>query len=65
MGVRLITLRVLLALTALAVVGCLLRWYFTRDARYLRWAKLSFLAGIVVLLLFFTVLILERTLGMP
>ncbi|MBN9429645.1 MAG: hypothetical protein J0H09_24390 [Burkholderiales bacterium] len=54
----------LLALTALAVVGCLGRWFFTRDARYLRWAKLSFVAGIVVLALFFAVLILERTIGL-
>ncbi|MGD9943088.1 MAG: hypothetical protein AB7L76_20305 [Burkholderiaceae bacterium] len=56
-------LRLLLALTAVAVVGSVALWFFKREPRYLRWAKLSFVAGIIALVLFFAALITERLLN--
>lgn len=53
-------LRIVALLGLGAVAGCTLAWLMTRDPVWLRRARLSLLVTIVLAVVFFTVLIIER-----
>ena len=58
-------LRLLAVLTVIAVAGGVLAFVFTRDARYLRFAWRLFRYALIVALLVFALLILERVAVIP
>ncbi|MDA0189540.1 MAG: hypothetical protein OSW77_04270 [Proteobacteria bacterium] len=58
-------LRLLAVLTVIAVAGGVLAYVFTRDPRYLRFAWRLFRYSLIVALLLFAVLILERVAVIP
>lgn len=58
-------LRVLGIATLVVVVVCLLSYVVTREARYLRFAGKIFRAALVLALLLFGLLILERLAVIP
>lgn len=53
-------LRIVALLGLGSVAGCALAWLVTREPKWLRRARLSFLVTIGLAIVFFTVLILER-----
>ncbi|HMW54258.1 MAG TPA: hypothetical protein PKZ67_01330 [Accumulibacter sp.] len=58
-------LRLLAVLTALTVAGGVLAFLFTRDARYLQFAWSLFRYSLIVALLVFALMILERVAVIP
>ena len=53
-------LRLIAVLVAIGIAGSLLAFVFTRDRRYLAWGWRLFRYAIIVALVFFALLILER-----
>ena len=58
-------LRLLAVLTALTVAGGVLAFLFTRDARYLQFSWRLFRYSLLVALLIFALLIIERVAVIP
>ncbi|KFB67667.1 hypothetical protein [Candidatus Accumulibacter vicinus] len=58
-------LRLLAVLTGLTVAGSVVAFLFTRDARYLQFAWRLFRYSLIVALLVFALMILERVAVIP
>lgn len=60
-----VVLRLLAVLTLLVVAGSVLAYVFTRETRYLRFARRVFSGALVVALLLFALFFLERMAVIP
>ena len=60
-----VLLRILAVVTLLLVSGSVLAYVFTRESRYLHFARRVFVGAVVVALLLFALLLLERLAVIP